>query len=267
MVDTAISIFSVFLQHATRLNEALPGDPTVRTGVETVLCLFLMTLLYRVWRERILAEEGTFDGELWDRILSLVFQHRTKDAAALAETTPGVFAELYLAALDYSAQGREDAADAMESVLQEHRQRQGRARALLAGGAAACLAAGAAGSAISLMPAAEGWSAAGLNALTNFSPDLWPLMAGISAAAVTGLFRSGFTRRGERLAAHLRQCGLKLLATLLESSRDAVKKEAAKPVPAPKVAPEAPLPLPSAPKVLPAPTGLSVWETLTQHHL
>jgi biopolymer transport protein ExbB len=81
--------------------------------ISTILVFSVLVVAFTLERFWVFRKEAKFPRELWDRIVGLVREKRVRDAIALCEVTPGVFARVFKSGLEGSLVSRLDAEDGM----------------------------------------------------------------------------------------------------------------------------------------------------------
>lgn len=81
--------------------------------ISTILVFSVLLAAFTLERMWVFRVEAKFPKELWDRLVGLVRERKLRDAMALCEGTPGVFARVFRAGLEGALVSRLDAEDAM----------------------------------------------------------------------------------------------------------------------------------------------------------
>jgi hypothetical protein len=81
--------------------------------ISTILVFSVLLVAFTFERMWVFRQEAKFPKELWDRIVGLVRERKLRDAIALCEGTPGVFARVFRSGLEGALVSRLDAEDGM----------------------------------------------------------------------------------------------------------------------------------------------------------
>jgi biopolymer transport protein ExbB len=81
--------------------------------ISTILVFSVLVVAFTLERFWVFRKEAKFPRDLWERILGLIREKRIRDAIALCEVSPGVFARVFKSGLEGALVSRLDAEDGM----------------------------------------------------------------------------------------------------------------------------------------------------------